>query len=74
MEEKTYYKASIEDVKKELWFRMREKKAWRTKDGKVIPLKDMSDEHLLNIIHWYDRHCSDRFATSTYTSVTDILN
>lgn len=49
-------KATIDDIKQELWFRLREKKyiVWETKDGQQIPIKDLSDTHLINIINCLD--------------------
>lgn len=45
-------KATLEDLKRELWFRLRENKSivWVTKDGREIPINELSDTHLLNII------------------------
>lgn len=45
-------KATIEDLKKELWFRLRENKCivWTTKDGREIPINELTDTHLFNII------------------------
>lgn len=49
-------KATIDDIKQELWFRLRENKSivWETKDGQQIPIQDLSDTHLLNIINCFD--------------------
>lgn len=49
-------KASIDDIKKELWLRLREKKhiVWETKDGQQIPIQDLSDTHLINIIDCFE--------------------
>lgn len=46
-------KASIDDITQELWLRLREKKyiVWETKDGKQIPIQDLTEEHLINIIN-----------------------
>ena len=43
--------ADIEDIRLELWFRMRNLGIlrWETKDGNIIPIKDMSISHLKNI-------------------------
>lgn len=48
-------KATVEDLRKELWLRKREKLVWETKDGQLIPLKLMSEEHLENAINYFDR-------------------
>ena len=45
-------KATIEDLKKELWFRLRENKCivWITKDGREIPINELTNTQLYNII------------------------
>lgn len=46
-------KATYKDLLLEKWLRMREKKeiVWTTKDGKEIPINEMSDSHLDNAIN-----------------------
>lgn len=45
--------AKISDLLNEKWLRMRNNGllVWKTKDGKIIPLKDLDDNHLDNIIN-----------------------
>lgn len=47
--------ASIEDLKRELWLRERETLVWKTKDGKKIPIKEMSTSHIINAINYFER-------------------
>lgn len=48
-------KATVEDLRKELWLRRRKKLVWETKNGQKIPLELMSEEHLENAINYFDR-------------------
>ena len=47
--------ATIEDLRLEQFLRNRNsgKLVWKTKEGKIIPLKELSDEHLTNILNVY---------------------
>ena len=49
--------ANLSDLMMELWLRDRNKGliAWTTKDGKVIPIKDLGYKHLVNIIRMIHR-------------------
>ena len=49
--------ADLSDLMTELWLRNRKKGliVWTTKDGKVIPIKDLDDKHLVNIIRMLRR-------------------
>ena len=44
--------ATIKDLKREAWLRMREQRriVWKTKDGNEIPIQDLSTKHLVNIL------------------------
>ena len=53
-------KAGIEDLERELWLRQREEMVWETKDGKQIPLKEMSTEHIINAINYFERVYEER--------------
>ena len=48
-------KATVDDLRRELWLRKREKLVWETKNGQLIPLTLMSEEHLENAINYFDR-------------------
>ena len=47
--------ATIDDLKLELWLRQRDQKVWTTKDGKKIPIKDMTTNHIVNAIQYFER-------------------
>ena len=51
-------RATLEDLKFERWLRLRNSGAieWITRDGKHIPLKDLEDSHLSNIIHMIEEN------------------
>ena len=46
-------KANLDILKLELFLRLRNdgKIVWKTKEGKVIPIKNMTDKHLINTIN-----------------------
>lgn len=48
----------IKDLLQEQWLRKRNqgKLVWTTKDGKQIPLKDMTDQHIQNAINCLTRN------------------
>lgn len=49
--------ADIEDIRLEIWLRERERGEirWKTKSGEEIPIKDLSDKHLENILKMVER-------------------
>ena len=50
-------KATIEDLKLELWLRLREqgKILWETASGEEKPINEMSKEHIENAISYFER-------------------
>ena len=54
--------ANLTDLLKEQWLRNRNSGnlTWTTRNGKVIPIKDMSDNHLKNTINMIIRNENKR--------------
>lgn len=50
--------ASLDDLKKELWLRRRDRGVlvWEDKQGNVTAIKDMDDNHLINTINYLEAH------------------
>lgn len=50
-------KAELEDLYRELWLRKRNRGeiVWITKNGKAIPINEMTDSHLENTINMLER-------------------
>lgn len=51
-------KADLKDLLKEAWLRQRERGliVWTTREGKEIPINEMSDTHLVNTINMLIRN------------------
>ena len=49
--------ADIHDLIKELWLRKRNNGeiVWKTKEGKQIPIKDMTTSHIINAINYFSQ-------------------
>lgn len=59
---KNIMKTTLEDLKRELWFRRRNsgKLSWTTKNGVEIDIRELSDEHLINIITMLDEQSANK--------------
>ena len=55
--------ASKKDLELELFLRKRQAGilVWKTQDGKEIPIKDLKDGHLVNILNMLDRKEEEHF-------------
>ena len=55
-------RATLKDLWLEYWLRRRNSGdiQWTTKDGKNIPIKDLTDGHLANIICMLERNQAER--------------
>ena len=55
--------ADYEDIEREYWYRMRNsgELSWLTKDRKFIPIKDLTNEHLVNILKFLNGNIDGEF-------------
>ena len=55
--------ADYEDIEREYWYRMRNsgELSWLTKDRKFIPIKDLTNKHLVNILKFLNGNIDDEF-------------
>lgn len=55
--------ASKKDLELELFLRKRQEGilVWKAQDGKEIPIKDLKDGHLVNILNMLDRKEEEHF-------------
>jgi hypothetical protein len=68
--------ADIEDIQMELWLRKRNNGdiQWTTKDGARIPIKDMSDNHLKNVLNMLEKASHIQELYCEYRSYLDDLD
>ncbi len=70
-------KATIQDLKLELWFRQRNSGSiiWDTKYGKSISIKDMNENHLANTLNMLlkQKEEKERFKDIMACDENDIL-
>lgn len=67
-------KATLKDLELELWLINRDssKIIWETKDKNIIPIKDMSDDHLINAINYLEK--IDEMTDRYYDFCSDDIN
>ena len=67
-------KATLEDIKMELWLRERGDREirWVTKDGQEIPLRDVGIDHLRNIKKLLERN--EEYDSLTYEAKLDAID
>ena len=66
--------ADLNDIRLELWLRERGDRelGWITKDGREIPIRDMSIEHLRNVARMLDG--KEEFSQLVYEAKLDTID